>query len=193
MLFLGNQQKYYSIDELKQKGFSYYKIKQMEESGRLNRINRNTFEDLCYKGDENDFVDVTAYIHFGVICMMSAARYYGLTNFLPEVVDIAVDRKKKISNRPIWPGIKVYYFYSERMRLGVNEVFEDGNSFRIFDMEKTVVDIICYRNKVGIEETSEILRNYLKKQNRKIDRLYAYSKVLRCESVLRTYLEVLMV
>ena len=66
------------------------------------------------------------------------------------------------------------------------------NIFHIFDIEKTVVDIIYYRNKLGIEETSEILRNYLKRRERQIDRLYKYAKLLRCEKNVRTYLEVLL-
>lgn len=51
---------------------------------------------------------------------------------------------------------------------------------------------IYYRNKIGIEETSEVLRNYLKRQDRQIDRLYTYAKMLRCEAIVRTYLEVLV-
>ena len=39
---------------------------------------------------------------------------------------------------------------------------------------------------------SEILRNYLKREDRRIDRLYDYAKRLRCEKILRTYLEVLL-
>lgn len=31
---------------------------------------------------------------------MSAARYYGLTNFLPDVVDVAVERKKRVNTLP---------------------------------------------------------------------------------------------
>ena len=78
------------------------------------------------------------------------------------------------------------------MNTGVIEITEGGDSFQIFDVEKTVVDIIYYRNKIGIEETSEVLRNYLKRQDRQIDRLYTYAKMLRCESIVRTYLEVLI-
>lgn len=47
-------------------------------------------------------------------------------------------------------------------------------------------------NKVGIEETSEVLNNYLERRERQITRLYAYAKQLRCEKAVRTYLEVLL-
>ena len=37
-----------------------------------------------------------------------------------------------------------------------------------------------------------VLRNYLKRKDRQIDRLYTYAKMLRCEAIVRTYLEVLV-
>lgn len=33
--------------------------------------------------------------------------------------------------------------------------------FIFSDMRKSVVDIIYYRNKIGIEETSEVFKNYI--------------------------------
>ncbi len=192
MIALKTDQKYYTTGELKDMGYSYYKIGQMEMNGKLHRINRTTYENLSYTGDENDFINAAAYVPDGVICLMSAARYYELTNFLPDVINVAIDRKKKVSTLPNWPKIKVFYFDATRMNNGVTEITEGGDSFRIFDIEKTVSDIIYYRNKIGIEETSEVLRNYLKRQDRQIDRLYSYAKMLRCESIIRTYLEVLV-
>ena len=192
MIALEANQKYYTTSELKNMGYSYYKISQMKENGQLYRINRTTYENLSYKGDENDFINAVAYVPDGMICLISAARYYELTNFLPNVIDVAIDRKKKVSTLHDWPQIKIFYFDHSRMYTGVTEITEGGDSFRIFDIEKTVIDIIYYRNKVGIEETSEVLRSYLKRKDRQIDRLYTYAKMLRCESIVRTYLEVLV-
>ncbi len=184
--------KFITTAELKDMGYSYYKMGQLEKNGLLHRVNRTTYENLSYKGDENDFFSAEAYVPNGVICLMSAARYYGLTNFLPDAVDVAIDRKKKVSTLPEWPELRIFYFNPARMDIGVTEVIEDGNKFHIFDIEKTVVDIIYFRNKIGIEETSEVLKNYLKRKDRQIDRLYTYARRLRCEKVTRTYLEVLI-
>ena len=192
VIALEANQKHYTTSELKNMGYSYYKISQMKENGQLYRINRTTYENLSYKGDENDFINAVAYVPDGVICLISAARYYELTNFLPNVIDVAIDRKKKVSTLHDWPQIKIFYFDHSRMYTGVTEITEGGDSFRIFDIEKTVIDIIYYRNKVGIAETSEVLRSYLKRKDRQIDRLYTYAKMLRCESIVRTYLEVLV-
>lgn len=192
MTSLTTNKKYYTTVELKQMGFSYYKIGQLEGNGFLRRINRSTYENLSYNGDENDLINAAAYVPDGVVCLLSAARYYDLTNYLPNTVDVAIHRKKKVSTLPDWPEIRIFYFDPVRMDIGVNEITIDGDSFHIFDIEKTVVDIIYYRNKLGIEETSEILRNYLKRKDRQLNRLYAYAKLLRCEKITRTYLEVLV-
>lgn len=189
---IAENKKFITTAELKDMGYSYYKIGKLEKDGLLHRINRSTYENLSYKGDENDFFSAEAFVPNGVICLMSAARYYELTNFLPDSVHVAIERKKKVVTLPDWPEIKIFYFDPARMDLGVTEVREGDNVFHIFDIEKTVVDIIYYRNKIGIEETSEVLKNYLKRRDRQIDRLYAYAKRLRCEKVVRTYLEVLI-
>ena len=82
--------KFIKIAELKDMGYSYYKIRKLEENGAIKRINRSTYENLSYKGEENDFYSAEAYVPDGVICLMSAARYYGLTDFLPDAVDVAI-------------------------------------------------------------------------------------------------------
>ena len=192
MNIFAENKKFITTSELKDMGYSYYKIGKLEEQGILSRVNRSTYENLTYKGDENDFFSAEAFVPYGVICLMSAARYYELTNFLPDAVDVAIERKKKVNTLPEWPEIRIFYFDASRMDLGVTEVRDGDNCFHIFDIEKTVVDIIYYRNKIGIEETAEVLRNYLKRRDRQIDRLYAYAKRLRCEKIVRTYLEVLV-
>ena len=192
MNIFAENKKFITTSELKDLGYSYYKIGKLEEQGILSRVNRSTYENLTYTGDENDFFSAEAFAPNGVICLMSAARYYELTNFLPDAVDVAIERKKKVNTLPEWPVIRLFYFDPSRMDLGVTEVRDGDNCFHIFDIEKTVVDIIYYRNKIGIEETSEVLRNYLKRRDRQIDRLYAYAKRLRCEKIVRTYLEVLV-
>ena len=189
---IAEDKKFITTTELKNMGYTYYKIDKLEKVGILSRINRSTYENLDYKGDENDFFSAEAYVPNGVICLMSAARYYGLTNFLPDAVDVAIERKKKVNTLPEWPEIRIFYFSQSRMDIGVKKIYEGKNCFHIFDIEKTVVDIIYYRNKIGIEETSEVFKNYLKRRDRQIDRINAYAKRLRCEEVVRTYLEVLI-
>lgn len=76
--------KFITTAEFKRRGYSYYKIGKLEKDGILSRINRSTYENFTYKGEENDFFSAEAYVSNGVICLISAAQYYELTNFVPE-------------------------------------------------------------------------------------------------------------
>ena len=62
----------------------------------------------------------------------------------------------------------------------------------IYDVEKTVCDMIFYRNKLGFEPAIEVLKNYVKRSDRNINKLMEYAKKLRCAKLLREYLEVMV-
>lgn len=127
-----------------------------------------------------------------MICLLSAAVYYHLTTFIPDAVDVAIPRKAKVSTIPDWPRINVHYYTDDRYELGVTTVREGRNAFRIYDIEKTVVDIVFYKEKVGIEETREILVSYLKRKDRNLNRLLKYAELMKCDKTMRQYLEVLV-
>ncbi len=189
---LPEDQKIFSMQELKSKGFSQYKVSKLVREGRLIKLNKSYYENTDYLGEESDYYYTEAYAPNGVICLLSAAVYYHLTTFIPEAVDIAIPRKAKISTMPDWPQMKVHYYTDDRHKLGINRIKEGKNKFLIYDMEKTVVDIVFYREKVGIEETKEILVTYLQRKDRNLNRLLKYAELMKCEKAMRQYLEVLV-
>ena len=189
---LPEDQKIFSMQELKDNGFSQYKVSNLVDEGKLIKLNKSYYENSEYTGEESDFYYAEAYAPKGVICLLSAAVYYHLTTFIPDAVDIAIPRKAKISTMPDWPQMNVHYYTDDRHELGVTTVKEGKNEFQIYDMEKTVVDIVFYREKVGIEETKEILVTYLQKKERNLNRLLKYAVLMKCEKTMRQYLEVLV-
>ena len=105
---------------------------------------------------------------------------------------MAIPRKARISTLPDWPQMNVYHYTNERYELGIQKVEDGKNGFQIYDMEKTVVDIIFYREKVGIEETKEVLITYLQRKDRNLNRLLKYAELMKCDKAMRQYLEVLI-
>lgn len=182
----------FSVDELKAAGFSYYKINQLVKDGTLLKLNKKYYENTSYQGEESDFYYVPAYAPKGVICLMSAASYYNLTTCRSDSIDVAIQRKARISTMPDWPTLSVYYYADDRYTMGVETVQEGKNQFKIYNVEKTVVDIVFFREKIGIGETKEILINYLKRKDRNLNRLLRYAELLKCGEVMKTYLEVLV-
>ena len=189
---LSPEQRFYSIADLQELGFSYYKINKMVGQHLLSKMNNKMYENATYSGDESDYAAAMAYAPKGVICMMSAARYYGLTAYLPDAVDIAIERNMKVSTLPEWPRLHFWYFPEKRYEAGIVTGQDEGGEFRIYDIEKTVADILYYRNKIGIEETGEILKNYLSRDDRNLPVLHRYAEKLGCGKILGTYLEVLL-
>ena len=189
---LPEDQKIFSMQELKEKGFSQYKVSKLVSERKLIKLNKSYYENADYRGEESDFYYTEAYAPKGVICLLSAAVYYHLTTFIPDAVDVAIPRKAKVSTMPDWPQMSVHHYTDDRHELGVITVKEGGNEFQIYDMEKTVVDIVFYREKVGIEETKEILVTYLQRKDRNLNRLLKYAELMKCDKAMRQYLEVLV-
>lgn len=189
---ISNEQMIYSIQELKDKGFSYYKINHMVEQGMLIKLNKKYYENVNFDGEESDFYYAYAFVPEGVVCLLSAAAYYNLSTYRPEAIDVAIPRKAKVSTLPDWPELNVCYFTNDRFDTGIKTVEDGNNRFRIYDIEKTVVDVVFYREKVGIEETKEILINYLNRGDRDLNRLIRYAELLKCGDVMKKYLEVLV-
>lgn len=189
---VSNEQLIFSIQELKDKGLSYYKINQLVKQGILIKLNKNYYENTNFDVEESDFYYAYAYVPNGVICLLSAAVHYNLSTHRPDAIDIAIPRKARVSTLPEWPELKIYYFTDERFSVGA-EIIEVGkNKFRIYDVEKTVVDIVFYREKMGIEETKEVLSNYLHRKDRNLNKLIRYAEMLKCEDTINKYLEVLI-
>ena len=181
-----------AVSDLLSAGFSYYKINKLVAEGKLIKMNNKMYENTAYSGEVSDFSVVSAYAPKGILCMMTAVRYYALTTYLPDSVDIAIERNMKISTMPEWPSINVWYFPEKRYNSGIVRIADAAGEYRIYDIEKTVIDILYYRNKVGIEETKEVLRNYLARPDRDLIRLRRYADTLGCKKILGTYLEVLL-
>lgn len=187
-----NNQMIFSSQELRNMGFSYYRINQMVEQGMLTKLNKKYYENVGFDGEESDFYYVYAYVPDGVVCLLSAAMYYNLSTYRLEAIDVAIPRNGNVSTLPDWPELKVCYFTDDRYYTGI-EIIEDGkNRFRIYDIEKTVVDIVYYREKIGIEETKEVLTSYLRRSDRNLNRLIRYAEMLKCGNIMKRYLEVLL-
>ena len=189
---LDDNKKIYTTAELKTLGYAQYAIAKMLDLGIINKISSSVYENVNYNGPELDFYYISPLIAGGIVCMLSAAVYYNLSSYWPNGIDVAVKKDKRIATLPDTPIINIYHFGKARYDIGIEKINENGNSFCIYDIEKTVIDILYFRNQVGIEETKEILTNYLKRKDRNLIKLHKYAEKLQCEKILRTYLEVLV-
>jgi predicted transcriptional regulator of viral defense system len=184
--------KYVRTTDLFEKNLSYYMINRLVNEGMIAKINGSTYQNLTYSGNESDFLAVSAYLENGVVCLMSAAVYHGMSTVRTSQVDVGVSQKSKIGILPAWPAIGVFYFDRARFETGVQTIDIEGGSFRIYDREKTVCDLLTYRNKYGLEDCLAVLKTYLRRSDRDINKLIAYAEKLKSLHILSKYLEVLL-
>ena len=88
---------------------------------------------------------------------------------------------------------KIYYIKPELFDLGKTTIKTPaGNEVPVYDLERTVCDMIRSRNKVGTETFLAALKFYAASPKKDLNKLHSYAKKMRVANVLRQYLEVLL-
>jgi predicted transcriptional regulator of viral defense system len=167
---------------------TYNQLLKLVDEGIVKRIKPGVYlyENISF---DNSMIDMEKIVPDGVLCLYSAWAYYGLTVQIPQSFNIAIEKNRKVS-LPDYPPITLYYWKREYHELGVVEQQISGYTIKIYDLEKSVNDAIKYRTKTGMDVASEILRTYLKREDRNLTRLIEYAKKMRTENILRTYLDI---
>ena len=136
-------------------------------------------------------IDVERVVPSGVVCMFTAWEHYDLTTKLPPAICVAIEKNRKV-RVPDYPPISLYYWTQSAYELGVVDTDIDGFHVRIYDMEKSVCDAVKFRNKIGLDVSSEILRNYLQRKERNLERLHEYARKMRIETTLSNLISYLL-
>lgn len=131
---------------------------------------------------------VSKRIPAGVVCLLSALRYHGLTTQAPHEVWIAIDLKAR---KPSFtsPRVRVVRFSGTALSEGIEEVEIEGVQVRLYGVAKTVADCFKYRHKIGTDVAIEALRDALRSRKAMIDEIHRWAKVCRVANVMRPYLE----
>jgi len=183
------QQGIVSAQVLRQQGIHYQQINQLIRQGTVRKLKRGLYK--WVDTDNHELSDVARMIPDGVICLHSAAFFHQLTTFVPHEYHVAIPDKSKVA-LPIYPVIKLYYWDSRPYTLGIQEPVVDAATIKVYSAEKTVCDMIRFRKRVGTDSLKEVLHTYLNRADRNITELLKLARILKVESVLRTYLEVLV-
>ena len=185
-----NNHGYSSTVSITKAGIHHRYLHILENEGTIEKVKRGLYV-LTDQENESVFIDIAHIVPEGIICLASALSYYGLTTYEPLQVEIAIDNKRKIV-LPDTPPIHLYYFSKTRYETGIALQKISGMKIKIYEKEKTICDLIFYRNKIGKDIMKEVLVNYTKSRDKNISKLFEYSKKLRVYKQLQQYIEVLL-
>ena len=166
---------------------SYYGIRKAVEEGSVVRLKNGVYASA--KALADTMIDIERVVPRGVLCLYSAWSHYGLTTQIPGAFFVAVEKHRKVVV-PEFPPITLCYWERKYYEMGVVETEVSGHKVRIYDVEKSVCDALKFRNKIGLDVATEVLKAYLARKDRNIARLTAYARQMRVASTLKGYLEI---
>ena len=132
--------------------------------------------------------EVSRKVPKGVVCLLSALRFHGLTTQAPFEVWLAVENKA-VKPKLDYPPLRIVRFSGAAFTEGVEEHVVDGVTVRVTSVAKTVADCFKYRNKIGLDVALEALREAWHGKRMTSDDIWHYAKVCRVANVMRPYLE----
>ena len=138
-----------------------------------------------------DLVAVARRAPRGVVCLVSALAYHGLTTQVPHEVYLAVPRDSE-PPRIDYPPVRVFRFGPRSFGEGIETHDLDGGAVRVYSREKTLADCFKYRNVVGLDTALETLRRYRDQGRVDAEDVLRHARSGRVERVIRPYLEAVL-
>jgi predicted transcriptional regulator of viral defense system len=170
-------------------GVSRTALGRLVEQGQLERVGRGLYVPAKGKATEHHtLVEAATRVPHGVVCLLSALHFHGLTTQSPHEVWLAIDVKAR-KPKADWPPLRVVRFSGVALRFGVEEHELEGVTVHVTSKEKTVADCFKYRNKIGLDVALEALRDFLRSKRRSVDALMKAAAASRVTNVMRPYLE----
>ena len=181
---------YLSVTEAQGLGISRTYIQEYISANGFERVARG-----LYKSPDvwTDYLYIIALKNErAVYSFFTALMLNGLTEREPSDIFVTVSRAYNASHLRS-TGIIVNYVRDEWIDLGRTVAKTTyGNEVSVYDMERTICDILRVRDKKDPQMFVYAIKEYAKSANKNLQRLMKYAKVLGVEAELRRYMEVLL-
>ncbi|MCL7455374.1 MAG: AbiEi antitoxin N-terminal domain-containing protein, partial [Anaerolineae bacterium] len=131
------------------------------ERGLLQRVGRGLYVlPNADVSEHHTLAEAGKRVPHGVVCLLSALRFHGLTTQSPSEVWLAIANK---AWRPQvdYPPLRFVRFSERTLEAGVEEHSIEGVHVRVYNPAKTVADCFKYRNKIGLDTAVEALKRYV--------------------------------
>lgn len=170
-------------------GLSPTHLQRLYEQGRLQRSGRGIYLPADAEPDAHlSLAEVALRVPHGVVCLLSALEFHGLTTQLPRQVWLALPSRAH-KPRIDWPPLRVVSMTGAALIEGVEEHVLSGVPVRIFSPAKTAVDCFKYRNKVGLDVALEALKDVRRKRRATLEEIRHLATLCHVSGVMRPYLE----
>lgn len=171
-------------------GLSRGVLKYMVDTNRLEKVARGTYIIPNIFEDEM-FVMQNKYKK-GIYSLTTALYLWGLTDRTPIEFNMTFPAYYNLTS-PIKDGIICNKASQHIYELGVTDIKNNfGTLVKVYNMEKTIADILRKTNNMDIQIIADAIKLYVKRDDKNIPLLSEYAKKLRVTNHLQRYMEVLL-
>lgn len=177
--------------EAKKLGYTRYNLSELTKSGQLERLRPGLYQ---LKGKViDDFVLISSNSNRIIFSHQTALYLHDLSDRTPGVFHISVPQGYNASHiKKRYEDIQVHYVKKDLYEIGKTEIKSpQGNLIPIYDIERTICDIIIDREKIDKQIFTDAIKRYFKSNNKNLRRLIKYSRLFKIEDEIRRYMEVL--
>ena len=137
----------------------------------------------------NDFFLLQQRYKTGIFSHNTALYFYHLTDRTPLKYDLTFKNNIRVNDEIIAP----HYIKENKYEIGLTEMkLPDGTTIKLYDMERTIIDILRDRNKIDLQIFNTAMNEYVKKKDKNLIKLSKYAKEFKMENILKNYMEVLL-
>jgi len=165
-------------------------VAELMRKGYLRKIRRGYYTSALAADRMNALEILASLAPDGVVSLYSAAHFHNLTTVIPHRIEITLPASRRTPVFPETLMVKVYKSDSHIYKTGIEIVTMEGFPIKMYNRERTVCDCIRMRLKLGKDSAIEVLKNYMA-GHKNLHKLYEYAEILKIESVIHPYLEVL--
>jgi predicted transcriptional regulator of viral defense system len=178
--------------DLERLGIPREYLLRLMRQGVVRRTGRGLYElsDLS-PTEHHSLAAIAKEVPRGVICLLSALRFHGLTTQHPAEVWIGIHVRARRPKKST-VSLRVVRYSEQTLNIGAKVHRIEGISVRVFSPAKTVADCLKYRKKVGLDVAIEALRDALHQKKAPIAELIRYAELDRVSRIMRPYLEALV-
>lgn len=177
--------------EAEKLGYSRQVLSKLAQNGNLERLKRGVY--LTKNSVIDDFVLISSNSNRVIFSHHTALFLHNLSDRAPGVFNISVPQGYNASRlKKRFPNIIVHYINKERFEIGKAFIKTPlGNKVAIYDVERTICDMIIDRDRIDKQIFTNGIISYFKSSNKDLKKLLKYSKLLKIEDQIRKYMEVL--
>lgn len=179
------------LSELREAGVTAATVSRMERDGEVIRLARGLYQLPGALLDvSHSLAEAAKRAPKGVVCLVSALAFHGLTDQLPKKVWMAIG-KKDWAPKPDGAPIRVIRFAESLLSESVETHAIEGVPVKVFGIAKTVADCFRHRNKIGLSVAIEGLQEALRQRKATPAEIVRQAERGGVSTVLRPYLEAL--